>query len=104
MKQIIDGKRYDTDAATYIGNGGSDGNTSVTDFRYWDANLYLTAKGRFFLAGEGGALSMFARSAGQNATRGGAGIIPLSTCEALDFCERHLHPSEYERFFEIENA
>ena len=83
MKAIINGTRLDTDKAIEIGTGGSHGNVSRSDFGFWEATLYKTPRsGRYFLAGEGGARSMFSRSAGQNAWTGGEAIIPFESDEA----------------------
>lgn len=87
MKSIINGIRYDTDKATLIAEtdnigGGAD---SQSDFSYWQAGLYKTPRsGRYFLAGHGGARSMFSRSAGQNCWSGGEAIIPFES-EAAAF-------------------
>lgn len=83
MKAIINGVRFDTEKAIEIGTGGSHGDVSVTDFSFWTATLYKTPRsGRYFLAGRGGARSMFSRSAGQNAWTGGEAIIPFESEEA----------------------
>lgn len=80
MKKIINGVRFDTEKATLIAetdNLGA-GASSVTDFSYWSAGLYKTPRsGRYFLAGEGGARSMFSRSVGQNSWSGGEDLIPF---------------------------
>jgi hypothetical protein len=85
MKAIINGNRFDTDKAMLIGqadNLGS-GADSVTDFSFWRAELYKTPRsGRYFLAGRGGARSMFAERAGQNAWSGGERIIPFEDEQA----------------------
>jgi hypothetical protein len=56
MRQIIDCKRYDTETATLIGEADSlhAGASSTSDFNYWEAGLYRTPRGNYFLAGEGG--------------------------------------------------
>lgn len=61
MKQVIEGKRYDTATAQEIGSGG--GKAYPGDFHYYRESLYLTKKGPFFLAGEGGPLSRYGRPA-----------------------------------------
>ncbi|MGI6784155.1 MAG: hypothetical protein ACOX5A_07985 [Aminivibrio sp.] len=97
MKQIINGKRYDTETATLIGSGG--GNAYPGDFHYFSESLYRTRRGAFFLAGEGGALSHYSRPAYGGGTIGSSGIIPLSAEEALSWCETHLSLDEYEGIF-----
>ena len=85
MRQIIDGKVYDEATATRIGGADNIGTgvASWSDFGAWSAVLYRTPKGRYFLAGEGGAMTMFSRPSGDGKT-GGSGIIPLSKGEALE--------------------
>jgi hypothetical protein len=61
MRQIVEGKRYDTSTARKIGSGG--GKAYPGDFHYYSESLYLTEKGSFFLAGEGGPLSRYGRPA-----------------------------------------
>lgn len=96
MKQIIEGKRYDTSNAQEIGSWWNGYPTS--DFHYCEEKLYLTPKGNFFLAGEGGALSQYARSHG-NATGGGEAITPLSREEAFQWAQEHLDVEDYQEVF-----
>lgn len=85
MKAIIAGVRYDTDKAIELGttdNLGSGAN-SVTDFHYWTATLYKTPKsGRYFLAGTGGARSMFAHNMGNGSWSGDSKVIPFEDEQA----------------------
>lgn len=97
MRKIIAGKRYDTETATKIG-WANDAGSHQGDFRYWEAALYRTNSGNFFLAGRGGAMSMFA-SPCRGGMGGGSGIIPLDRDAALEFCEDHLDTEVVEQFF-----
>ena len=101
MREIINGKRYDTEKATLIGeyNNLGRGCDSVTDFKFCEEGLYVTRSGNYFLAGEGGAMSKYAGPAGQNASQGGSGITPISKDEAYEWAERHLEPAELEKHF-----
>ena len=88
MKQIVDGKLFDTETAVVIGERsyGSRG-----DFRYVEETLYRTPKSRqYFLAGRGGALSRYATELECGSYQGGAGIITLSLAEAIDWASEHL--------------
>ena len=97
MKKVIEGKRYDTETATKV---GSDSYSNYGDLGYWSEELYRTQKGNWFLAGEGGALSKYARSVGQNEVGGGSAIIPLTRGKALSWLEAHTSDSEsYEKYF-----
>lgn len=86
MKAVIDGLRYDTATATEIGEYSN--GLGGRDFRNIAETLYKTKGGRFFLSGEGGPMTKYARPCG-NMTGGGEGIIPLSEIEARDWCETH---------------
>lgn len=98
MKSIINGKRYDTEKAILVGEGGSIG-LSYNDFGHWEAKLYKTPRsGQFFLAGEGGPMTRWARPCGNGRT-GGEGIIPLSDEDALDWAERYLTTAQVEAHF-----
>ncbi len=100
MKKIINGKRYDTDTATLMGSAGY---RYPSDLGYWEEKLYRKKTGEFFLYGEGGALSKYSRSFGQNEWSGGDEIRPLSPKEAQEWAENYLDADEYEAIFgEIE--
>lgn len=103
MKQIVGGKLYDTETAQEIGSWWNGYSTS--DFHYCEEALYLTSKGNFFLAGEGGAYSRYAQSHG-NATGGGEAITPLSREEAFQWAQEHLEPEDYAEYLSdlIEDA
>ena len=98
MKQIIDGKVYNTETATEVGAEYSNG-LGCSDFRNVTAQLYKTKNGRFFLAGEGGAMSIFSQPCG-NMTGGGEGIIAMTKEEALEWAETHeVGPDDIEKHF-----
>jgi len=99
MKKILNGLRYDTDKAVEIGSA-SGGGESTRDFEHWEATLYRTPRsGRFFLAGEGGPMSRFSQSIGQNSWSGGSDLIPMTREEALVWAEQHLNTEEIELHF-----
>ena len=104
MKKVIRGLRYDTNTAEQVGN---DSYSNYGDFQYWCEELYRTSTGNWFLYGEGGAKSKFARAVGQNEIGGGSAIIPLTRGKALAWLEAHTPDSEaYEKYFSdmLENA
>jgi len=97
MKKIINGKRYDTETAEMVAD---DSYSNYGDFEYWSEELYRTKRGNWCLCGEGGAMSRYSRSVGQNETGGGSAIIPLAEGEALAWLEAHTEDSEaYEEYF-----
>ena len=102
MKQIINGKTYDTATSEGLAEASSD--CGHGDFRYWEESLYRTPKGRYFVAGEGGPMSSWAKSCGQNSYSGGSGIRVLTEDEARTWVEQWCN-SEYEDIFgEAESA
>ena len=48
--------------------------SSTTRFAWHDTALYRSPKGQFFVAGEGGAMSMWSEPVGNNGRGGGSGI------------------------------
>lgn len=94
MRKIINGKVYDTKTALEICNLSSSG-YSRTDFQWESTYLYRSPKGTFFVAGEGGAMSRWAESVGNNGRQGGEGIYLVDEAEARGFCERHGTAAEY---------
>lgn len=109
MKKIINGKRYDTKTAITIGHYDNIGHgaSSMSDFAWWEATLYRTQRsGQYFIAGEGGPMSRFAQSQGQNTVGYGEDLIPMTKEEALEWAERYLDPEIIEEYFgdSIEDA
>lgn len=96
MKKIISGKLYDTSSARLI---GSDSYSNPGDFNHWSEDLYQKRTGEFFLYGEGGPMSRYSRSLGDNSWSGGEKIIPLSVDKARAWAEEHLSADEYEQAF-----
>lgn len=96
-KQIINGLTYNTETATEIceiGNG-----LSVTDFAHCTGTLYRTKKGRYFVEGYGGPMSMFACSTGRNSWSGSGGILAFSPEEALNLAEANADAETIEEHF-----
>lgn len=96
MKKIINGKLYDTDTATYIdsyeyGNPG--------DFRRISETLYRKKTGELFLHGEGGPLSKYAESCGNNSWCGGETIIPECDFDVKRWVADHCDVDTYIELF-----
>lgn len=96
MKQIIKGKKYDTDTAELL---GSDSHLWRNDIDYWKEELYRKKTGEFFLYGEGGARSKYGIQSSTNSWSGDEKIIPLTEAEAKHWAENHLSVEEYEKIF-----
>lgn len=86
--KTINGKRYNTDTAQEV---ASYQNTADRrDFHQFEETLYITPSGAFFLVGEGGPMSKYAKGTGQNSWRGSSdNFTPLSRAAALKWCEDH---------------
>ena len=96
MKKISKGKVYDTETAKKL---GSDSHSNSSDFHHWYEALYQKRTGEFFLYGEGGPMTKYAQSAGQNSWTGGDLIIPLTAAKAREWAEEHLDADEYAEIF-----
>lgn len=72
MKQVIDGKLYDTETATKIGSYWN--GLSTSDFRRVSEELYRTKSGNYLW--------------------GSSRIIPLSKEEAFEWAQQHLSTDE----------
>ena len=97
MKKIINGKVYDTEKAKQVASYSSAG--SWRDFQHYEETLYLKRTGEYFLFGEGGPMTRYARSEGQTSWTGGERIEPLTYAAAKEWAEEHLTASEYESIF-----
>jgi len=96
MKQVIDGKVYNTETATLI---AEDSYGFPRDFHHWEESLYITKKGAYFIAGSGGPMTKYAVSVGNNSTSGSSRIEPLSKEEALTWLESHGSAEDIEKYF-----
>lgn len=96
MRKVINGKMYDTETAKKRSVVCS--NCGVNDFGYWEETLYQKKTGEYFLYGEGGPASKYARACGQNEWSGGSEIVPL-TIEAAKKWAEALDGDSYEAIF-----
>ena len=96
MKMIIRNKIYNTATAREL---GMDSYSNPGDFHYWRETLFQKRTGEYFLYGEGGPMSHYARSVGQNEWAGGEKIFPLSPDKARAWAEKHLDADEYIKLF-----
>jgi hypothetical protein len=94
MKKIINGRMYNTDTAKRL-DWASDGE----GFSHWKEELYQKKTGEFFLYGEGGPASPYARRCGQNGWSDGWTIAPITEQQAREWAERNLAADEYIEIF-----
>ena len=84
MRQIIEGVLFDTERAAEI---SKDWEGYANDFHHWCETLYLTPRGRWFLACKGGAMSRHALKSVDGWT-GSSYIKPIAPSEALAWLEK----------------
>lgn len=97
MKKMINGKKYDTSTAERTGSWSN--GMSSSDFGYCCEELYRKKTGEFFLHGEGGPRSRYARLCGNNEWGCGEAIIPLTYEAARKWAEEHLSAEQYDAIF-----
>lgn len=97
MKKIINGKLYDTETAKEIGRKAH--GEGPRDFRHYTEELYKKRTGEYFLYGEGGPMSRYAVTVGQNQWSGGEKIIPLDYKAATEWAEENLDADDYQTEF-----
>jgi hypothetical protein len=85
MKQIIDGKTFDTDTAQHVCDLECRANR--TDFAWHETALYRSPRGQFFIAGNGGPASRWARPAHGGGRTGGGGMQLIDEAEARRIME-----------------
>jgi len=96
MKKIIEGRTYNTETAKLMGEHT---HSNRTDFAYYHEELYRNNRGTWFLYGEGGPASKYAKRVEQNTWSGGTAITPLSEDEVREWAEMNLSTDEYEEIF-----
>ena len=99
MRKVIKGRTYNTETSKQIGSW--DNGIHGSDFRSCDESLYKNTKGAYFLAGEGGPLSKYAVTYG-NETSGSKELVPMTTEEAQEWAEEKLTADEYEAEFGVQ--
>ena len=97
MKKIIDGKLYNTETAQKV--AGYSTNDSCSDFSHIEETLFRKRTGEYFLFGEGGPASKYARRVESNSWSSGSDIIPLSYDDARQWAEDHLDADRYLKEF-----
>ena len=99
MRKVINGRTYNTETSKLIGSW--DNGIYGNDFRSCDESLYKNTKGAYFLAGEGGPLSKYAVTYG-NETSGSKELVPMTTEEAQEWAEERLDAEECEAEFGVQ--
>lgn len=97
MRKIINGKLYDTATAIKVAEWANAG--SWGDFSHVEEALYRKKTGEFFLHGEGGPKTQYAKRVEQNSWTVGEQIVPMTLDQAKAWAEEHLDGDEYEAVF-----
>lgn len=100
MNKVMNGRRYDTETAELVGEYANTYNYS--DWNYKCEKLYRKKTGEFFLYGEGGPMSEYPVSSGNNNWTGSSKIMPLTIDEAKEWAKENLDADDYEKYFELE--
>lgn len=98
MKKVIDGALYNTDTAKYLGSWHSN---TPGDFNYCEERLYRTKSGKYFIHGEGGPMTRYSQSCGNNNWQGGEAIEPMSPVAAREWAEENLDADEFTEIFGV---
>lgn len=85
MRSDIDGKVYDTAKAEEICQLSSTADRG--NFTWHETTLFRTQRGRFFIAGKGGPMSMWAERVDTNTRCSGSGLRPVSKDAAREYME-----------------
>ena len=97
MNKVIRGKRYNTETAKLVGTWEAN-EPENSDF--WEKEeLYQKRSGEFFLIGQGGAQTQYARFSMGGKSNPGIELRPIEPEEASDWAEEHLTADEYEALF-----
>ena len=95
MRKVINGRTYNTETSKEIGTDVR----NRSNFNYCHETLYRNTKGAYFIHGDGGPSSRYARRVDQNSWAGGEAIVPLTSAEAQEWAEKHLTAEELEAEF-----
>ena len=97
MRKVINNKVYDTTTAVVVGTYSSSAPTSDLDYRR--ETLYKKRTGEYFIYGEGGPRSPYAKVMDDGSWGWGEAIHPVSLALAQKFAETKLTAAEYEGAF-----
>ena len=102
ITRVIGGRKFSTSTATLACVIACAGTSQLADFHFERTGLYLSPRGQWFVAGEGGACSHWGRRAMDGSRNPGEGLQLVSQTEARRLLEQHNGPVE--AFFESEEG
>lgn len=86
MKKIINGRTFNTETATHVCDLPCTANRG--DFHWHETALYRSPRGQFFVAGRGGARSVWAQPLCGGGAGAGDGLRLVTDDEAREHMER----------------
>lgn len=96
MRKIINKKLYDTETATYISDYTYG---TPRDFSYVSESLYQKRTGELFLHAEGGPMSKYGKSYGDNSWGYGEEIIPAADFDVKEWVSQYCDAETYIKLF-----
>jgi hypothetical protein len=102
VSRVIGGRKFCTSTAALACVIACCGTSQLADFHFERTGLYLSPRGQWFLAGEGGACSHWGRRAIDGSRLPGDGIELVSDDQARRLLE--LHGGPVEAIFECEES
>jgi hypothetical protein len=102
ITRAIGSRKFTTSTATLVCVIACCGTSQPADFHFERTGLYLSPRGQWFLAGEGGAASHWGRRSIDGSRAPGDGLQLISQTEARRLLEQHNGPVE--AFFESEEG
>lgn len=92
MKKVINGSLFNTETAKRLLEWD---NRRYGSLDFCSEVLYRTKSGKFFLHGEGGAMSKYSSSCGSNHWTSGEMIIPMTEAAAREWVEDHFSADDF---------
>ena len=93
MKTKINGKTYNTDTAKLVGYYKTP--LTYSDFGFYMESLYRKRTGEYFLHGDGGPMTKYAKSCADGSIGWGEAIIPMTEAKAAKWLERRKDSDNY---------
>ena len=85
---------FNPNTATLVAAFDNIGPSFYTNYHFASERLYINANGKWFLEGEGGAMTRLGR-----ANRNGPAIAPISRPEAYEWLVKHGESEAIQRYF-----
>lgn len=97
MERKINGRRYNTETAKRLATFEAPINPA--DMDYYTETLCRNKFGAYFLHGQGGARTRYAKRIGKDNWASGENVVPLTEDEAKKWAEESCDTATYDRIF-----